>query len=217
MYFNNRVEAGNKLAHLLDKYKGEQCTVVALSDGGVVVGAQIASHLGCALTMLLAEPINAPGEPEAVASINQDGGYSSNAAWSAGQLEEFDMEYHQLFEQIKMERLADMHRLLGREGLISKKMLKGRTVIIASDGLGSGFSIDAAMLYLKTIKLKRLVIVSPVASLNAVDRMHILGDEIFCLGVVDNFMGSNHYYEDNQLPSHETIIDSISSIVDQWK
>ena len=216
MYFNNRVEAGKKLAHLLDKYADELCTVVALSDGGVVIGAQIASKLNCALTMLLAEPINAPGEPEAVASINQDGGYSSNNAWSAGQLEEFDMEYHQLFEQLKMDRLADMHRLLGREGLISKKLLKGRTVIIASDGLGSGFSIDAAMLYLKTIKIKRLVIVSPIASLNAVDRMHILGDEIFCLGVVDNFMGSNHYYEDNQLPSHETIINSIGSIVDQW-
>lgn len=216
MYFNNRVEAGNKLAHLLDKYKNELCSVVALSDGGVVVGAQIASHLNCVLTMLLAEPINAPGEPEAIASINQDGGYSTNAAWSAGQLEEFDMEYRQLFEQVKMERLAEMHRLLGREGLISKKLLSHHTVIIVSDGLGSGFSIDAAMLYLKTVKVKRLIIVSPVASLNAVDRMHILADEIFCLGVVDNFMGSNHYYEDNQLPSHDTIVESIGSIVDQW-
>lgn len=72
------------------------------------------------------------------------------------------------------------------------------------------------MLYLKTVKMKRLVIVSPVASLNAVDRMHILGDEIFCLSVVDNFMGSNHYYEENNLPDHETIVQTIGTVVKQW-
>ncbi len=216
MYFNSRVEAGHKLAQLLAKYKNEQCAVVALSDGGVVVGAQIASTLRCVLTMLLAEPIRAPGEPEAVASINQDGDYSPNNTWSAGQLEEFDMEYHQLFEQLKLDKLGELHRLVGRAGLIDKKLLKGHTVILVSDGLGSGFSIDAAMLYLKTVKMKRLVIVSPVASLNAVDRMHILGDEIFCLSVVDNFMGANHYYEDNHLPSHETIVQTIGTVVKQW-
>lgn len=218
MYFRNRVEAGKQLAGLLTKYKKEPCTVVALSDGSVVVGAQIAAHLKCVITMLLAEPINAPGEPDAVASINQEGGFTQNTAtYSQGQLDELDMEYHQSFEQSKMEKLNEMHRLLGRDDLIRRDLLRHRTVILVSDGLGGGFLLDAAALYFKTMKLKRLIIVTPVASVTAVDRMHIVGDEIFCLGVVDNYMGASHYYEDNQIPDHETIVATIQTMVANWK
>jgi putative phosphoribosyl transferase len=218
MYFRNRVEAGKQLADLLTKYKKEPCTVVALSDGAVVVGAQIAAHLKCVITLLLAEPINAPGEPEAVASINQEGGFTPNtASYSQGQLDELDMEYHQSFELSKLEKLNEMHRLLGREDLIRRDLLKHRTVILVADGLGGAFILDAAALYFKTTKLKRLVIVTPVASVNAVDRMHIVGDEIYCLGVVENYMGASHYYEDNQIPDHETIIATIQTMVATWK
>ena len=40
MYFTNRTEAGDKLADILLKYKGKRCTLVALSDGAVVVAAE---------------------------------------------------------------------------------------------------------------------------------------------------------------------------------
>jgi len=43
MYFKSRVEAGELLAkQITEKYKGNECAVVALNDGGVMVGAQIA-------------------------------------------------------------------------------------------------------------------------------------------------------------------------------
>ncbi|HLB66726.1 MAG TPA: hypothetical protein VJJ78_03995, partial [Candidatus Saccharimonadales bacterium] len=71
MYFASRIEAGQRLARGLANYRYENCAVVALSDGGVVIGAQIAASLHCVLTMLLTEPIKVPGEPEAVGVINQ--------------------------------------------------------------------------------------------------------------------------------------------------
>ncbi|MBC7564962.1 phosphoribosyltransferase, partial [Candidatus Saccharibacteria bacterium] len=56
MYFESREEAGIKLAILLfEKYRYENCAVVSLSDGGVIVGEQIASALHSVLTMLLVE------------------------------------------------------------------------------------------------------------------------------------------------------------------
>lgn len=218
MYFRNRVEAGKQLANLLTKYKKESCAVVAMSDGAVVVGAQIAAHLKCVITLLLAEPINAPGEPEAVASINQEGGYTPNSAsYSQGQLDELEMEYHQSFEQSKREKLNEMHRLIGREDLIRRDLLRHHTVILVADGLGGAFILDAAALFFKTTKLKRLIIATPVANVGAVDRMHLVGDEIYCLGVVENYMGASHYYEDNQIPDHDTIIATIQTIVANWK
>jgi putative phosphoribosyl transferase len=217
MYFRSRVEAGKQLATKLTYLKGEDCAIVALSDGAVVVAAQVAAVLRCVMMMLMAEPIKAPGEPDAVASIDQDGGYTYNSQYSQGQIEEFDMEYHQSFEQQKLERLSGMHRLIGLRGLIRRDLLHGRIVIVVSDGLGSAYSLDAAQAYLKTTKVKRLIIATPIASIGAVDRMHILADEICCLGVTENFMGSNHYYEDNRLPPHDTVIDTIQNVVDQWQ
>ena len=53
MYFESRIHAGQQLAaQLFEKYRYENCAVVALSDGGVMVGEQIAAQLHCVLTML---------------------------------------------------------------------------------------------------------------------------------------------------------------------
>ncbi len=217
MYFTDRVEAGKRLADELALKENKNCTLVALSDGAVVIAAQIAASLECPIAMLLAEPIHAPGEPDAVASISQEGTYSFNSAYSQGQQDEFDMEYHHIFEQQKLEKLSEMHRMLGKNELIRHDMLKGHTVILVADGLGSVVTIDAAVLFLKSIKVKKLIIATPFAAVNVVDRMHILADEIACLNVVENFMGTDHYYENNQLPPHTVIIETIQNMVQNWK
>ncbi len=137
--------------------------------------------------------------------------------YSTGQLEEFDMEYHHYIEQAKLDKLSEMHRLLGNGGLIKRELLKDHTIILVSDGLKSTFSLDAAEDYLKPVRIKHLVVATPLASVSAVDRMHILADEIHCLSVVENYMDTNHYYQDNTLPPHETIITTIQQMVHDWR
>ena len=45
MYFESRSAAGQLLAaQLVEKYRYENCAVVALSEGGVLVGEQIAAE-----------------------------------------------------------------------------------------------------------------------------------------------------------------------------
>jgi len=213
MYFNSRAEAGQQLAKELEKYQDQDCAVIALSDGGAVVGAQIAQSLRCVLMLLLTEPIDIPGEPEPIAVINQDGGFTYNSLYSTGELEELDMDYHHFIEESKVDKLHEMHHLLGRKGLIEKDLLRGQTVMLVSDGLSSGFSLDAAIDYLKTIRVERIIVAVPLATVQAVDRMHILADEIHCLSVVENYISTNHYYEDNSTPRHAEIVEMIENIV----
>lgn len=216
MYFTNRVDAGKLMANSLLKYKDENCTIVALSEGAVVIALQVASQLECPITMLLTEPIEAPGESEAVANLDQEGGYSFNSDYSTGERDELNMEYHHLFEQKKLEKMTKMHRLIGHHELINKKLLKKHTIILVADGLGSVSKLDSAVLFLKAIKVKKLVIATPFASVDVVDRMHILADEILCLSVLQNFLGVNHYYEDNKIPDHDIIISIVQNIVNNW-
>ncbi len=218
MYFQSRVEAGQLLAkQIIPKYKAKDCAVIALNDGGVMVGAQIALELKCVLTLLLTETITLPRENDAVAGISQDGSFSYNQRYSQGELDEFVGEYYHLIEQEKMEKMQNLHRLSGRSGLIRKDLLRDRNVILVTDGLVDGFSLDIAMQYLKTIRTQRLIVATPLASVKAVDRMHIMADEIFCLSVLEDYIETNHYYETQDVPPHDKVIKTVEEIVTHWK
>jgi predicted phosphoribosyltransferase len=218
MYFESRADAGKKLAaEISKKYQGQQCAVVALSDGGVMVGAQIAMQLHSVLTMLLSEAIELPREAEALAGITQEGAFAYNKAFSPGELEDFIGEYHSYIEQEKMQKMQEMHRLVGRGGLIRKDLLKDHNIILVSDGLSNGFSLDIANEFLKPIHYTKLIIATPLASVQAVDRMHILADEIFCLSVVEGYISTDHYYDKQDVPDHELVIKTIENIVSHWK
>ncbi|HUB94085.1 MAG TPA: phosphoribosyltransferase family protein [Verrucomicrobiae bacterium] len=216
-YFPNRKIAGDLIAYKLAKYRYDDCAVVALSDGAVVVGARIAAWLHCPLTMLLTEPIRLQGERDVLAEIDHTGDVTFNDMYSVGELEELEGENFNYIEQQKLEKIFTMNRLLGQGGVISPKLLRGRHIIVVSDGLSNGLSMRAAAEYLKPIKTHRLIMVTPFASVNAVDQMHILADEIVCLNVLDEVISIDHYYDDNRLPEHQKIVQIIEDIVLHWE
>jgi len=218
MYFESRSQAGAKLASvLLEKYRYENCAVVALSDGAVIVGEQIAAALHSVLTMLLMQEIEIPGENLSFGGISQDGKFTFNGMFSAGEIEEYTNEYFGYLEEKKREAFQALNRLLGDGGLIDHDLLRDHTVILVSDGLENGASLDIAADFLKPIRIKRLVIAAPVASVQAIDRLHTLADELHILDVRENFMGADHYYDENTIPSHEETIAKINNIVLNWR
>lgn len=204
-------------SRLNSKYRYENCTVVAINDGGVMVGAQIAAELHCVLTMLLVEEINLPREPEAIGGILQDGTFSYNKALSQGEIDEMAGENFQFIEQEKFQKLHHMHELLGSGGLISRELLRGHNIILVSDGFKTSFGLEMALEFLKPIDYEKLIIAAPLASVNAIDRMHIAADEICCLSVVENYMDTDHYYDKHDVPDHDTVIKTIENIILKWR
>ena len=218
MYFESRAQAGTRLAALLlDKYRYENCAVVALSDGAVLVGEEVAAALHCVLTLLLIEDIQVPGESLSFGGVSENGGFTYNGMFSAGEIEEYASEFHGYLDEKKREAFQNINRLLGDGGLIDKTMLLDRTVILVADGLDNGASIDVAMDFLKPVRTQRVVVATPVASIPAVDKLHMTADEIHILDVKENFMGTDHYYTDNVIPSHEETVAKINQIVLNWR
>jgi predicted phosphoribosyltransferase len=113
--------------------------------------------------------------------------------------------------------MSEMHRLVGKGGLIRKDLLAGHNVILISDGLKDGFLLDVAMEYLKPIHVERVIMVAPFVSVAAVDRMHVLADEICCLNVIEDYISTDHYYDQDDVPSHEIVIKTVKEIVDHWQ
>ena len=167
MYFESRSQAGAILAdQVLEKYRYENCAVVAIGEGGVLIGEQIAVKLHCVLMMLLSEGIEIPGESLSIGAMSQSGQFTYNSQFSDGEINEYTSEFHGYLEEKKREAHQKMNRLLGDGGIIDKDM--------------------------------------------TVDEMHILD-------VKENFMGLNHYYEDNILPSKEETIAKINQVILNWK
>ena len=218
MYFENREQAGQFLAaELLEKYRYEDCTVVALSDGAVVVGEQIAESLHCLLTMLLVEEIEVPGEGVSFGGVSQNGNFTYNSTFSNGEIDEYNSEYHGYLEEQKRQAFQKLNRLLGDGGFIDNDMLRDRVVIIVADGLDKGSALDSAIDFLKPIRTKRLVVATPVSTVQMVDKIHVLADELHVLDVKENFMGTEHYYNQNIIPSHDETIAKINQIVLNWR
>lgn len=217
MYFASRAEAGYRLALQLLPYRYENCVVVALSDGGVQVGRQIAASLHATLTMLLIEQIDVPGEGVNFGTVNQSGRFTYNGMFSPGEIEEYYSEFHGYLEDQQRQKFQKINRLLGYGGLVNEGILKEQYVILVSDGLATGASLDAAANFLKPVKVKRLIMAVPIASVTAVDRMHVLADELHVLAVTDNFMGTDHYYDVNDVPSHEEVVKTLNDAILEWR
>ncbi len=216
MYFQSRAQAGRLLAKKLEPYTPKNCVVVALNRGAVIVGAQIAMQLHANLVLLLTENITLPGLNDSFAALNTNNMMTYNKAFYSGEVEELTSEYYHFIEQQRMEKLHKLHALLGAEGEIKPELLNRHIIILVSDGLATGFSLDVAMDYLKTIRSRSIVVASPIASVAAVDRMHLVGDDVVCLDIRENYFTTDHYYEDNTLPDTESLFKIIKNISLSW-
>jgi putative phosphoribosyl transferase len=217
MYFKNREEAGTKLVPKLSKYKTDNCAVVALTPGAVLVGSQISERLHANLMLILSENIKIPGEPEPFAGITSDNSITYNSFYSIGEIEEFDLDYYPYIEMERMNKLHNLHLLLGKTGEIKKDRLRHHHVILVSDGLNNGFSLSVATNYLKTINYKKLIVVSSFATPEAYDKMRLVADDAVCLNLVDNYLGVNHYYDDNAIPEIKDLLELSDNIAMRWR
>ncbi|MCA9344994.1 hypothetical protein KC871_00030 [Candidatus Saccharibacteria bacterium] len=215
-YFQSRAQAGAIIAQYAQKYRYEDTIVLALSPGAVLVGAELARNLHSLIAMLLTKDIYLPDGRTMVGIINEQGGFIHNNSFSTGEIEEFESEYRNHIEQAKRESIHNMHVVLGQGGEISPSYFRNRVVIAVTDGALSGTSFDMVYDFLKAIHYKKLVMATPVASVDAVDKMHVLADDLICLSAKENLFDINHYYEDNTLPDKQQTLQLLNDIILQW-
>lgn len=218
MYFESRFQAGQVLAQqLYERYRYENCAIMSLTDGGVLVAEPIAAALHCVVTLLVTEDIAIPGEGMSFGSVSQIGDFTYNSMLSQGEIDGYTSEFHGYLAEQKREAFQKINRLVGDGGTVDRDLLRDRTVILISDGFGDNASLDAALDFLKPIRIQRLVVAGPTASVKSVDALHVTADELHILDVKANFMGVDHYYENNEVPSHEDTVARINQIILNWQ
>jgi predicted phosphoribosyltransferase len=161
MLFHNRVQAGEKLALELRSLGLPDPFVLAIPRGGVPVGSAVAKALGSPFDVIPLIKIPIPWSPEAsYGTIAVDGTMALNMPL-IHRLELSERETEMAARKVlqEVERRAHLYR--NDKPFPS---LEQKSVIIIDDGLGSGYSMLAAVDFVKKRNPRVITAASPIAS-----------------------------------------------------
>ncbi len=215
-YFKDRKEAGKLLAKQMKDYQRQNCAVVALSEGGVQVGAEIAKAIHASLFLLTIEDVILPRELEPLAAMSSAGTFTFNHSLSSADLEEITSDSRPVIDQLRLETFQKLNRIVSKDGVIDKRLLKRHIIIVVSDGIANGLSLDVAADFLKPILSKQIVVATPLCNPGAIDRIRMMTTDFYYLAIIESDFPLKHYYEENELPGHEEIIDTMKNISLSW-
>lgn len=198
MQFRNRIDAGKQLAQKLMRYK-EKAVVLAIPRGGLEVGRAVADALHCPLDCVFSKKIPLPFEEEvAIGAVTLTSEVVDEEA-----VKKFGVGTGYLEAQ-KRQLVATLNVLdeSYRENF-SCVPLAGRVVILVDDGIATGETTRAAVLYLREQKVKKIVLAVPVAPLDTWEKLKQIVDEAVCLLIPKDFMAIGQFYQSFPQLSHE--------------
>lgn len=201
--FDDRADAGRRLAERLSGERAAGLLVLGLPRGGVPVASEVARALGAELDVLVARKVAAPDEPELGIGAIAEGGVRvlDEARAAASGLDDAMLEELFAREDAELGRRARLYRA-GRP----QPPLAGRPVIVVDDGLASGVSAMAALRAARAGGPARLVLAVPVGDPGTVRRLASEADEVVCLEAPPGFAAVGSWYRDFSPTPDEMVV-----------
>lgn len=201
--FLNRVDAGKQLAAALIKYQDSSPIILAVSDGGVPVGVEIAKRLQAQFSLIIVQKLPYPGDNNyEIGALAEDNSmFLLPAAASTLTLE--------MIKSIVAEQRKEITR--------RKKILRNgqplpninqKVVILVCDGIALGSVIYAAIYLCRKNNPGKLVVASPVSSPEVARSLTELSDvhETIILKEPKFFQQVSEVYEDwQEIPEYEVL------------
>jgi putative phosphoribosyl transferase len=204
--FADRSEAGRALAQRLLRFKDERPVVLALPRCGVPVGFEVACALDAPLDLVLVRKIGAPFQPEVAVGAVVDGGRPETIV-NQEMIREFQIPQTYIAKesarQLKeIERRRELY-LAGR----TRAPVERRTAIVVDDGVATGVAMKAALHATRQARPQRLVLATPVAPPDMIERLRAQVHEIVCLATPRLFGAIGAFYEDFRQVGDDEVVD----------
>lgn len=189
--FADRIDAGQRLARRLSRFRGTAGVVLALPRGGVPVAAVVARALGLPLDLVFVRKIGVPGHREtAVAAIAGPDG--EELVINADVAQAVGLDDARIAALAEAERV-ELRRRRAAYGAPSLP-LSGRTAILVDDGIATGATVRAAAQAVRRQRPAHLVLAVPVAASQALADLRASFDEIVCLETPEPFIAVGAHY-----------------------
>ncbi len=207
--FQDRKDAGERLARALESYRGTPgLLVLAIPRGGTEIGYEIARHLGADFDLLICRKLPYPFNPESgFGAIAEDGTIYINPRASIPMSE---AEVLEIIRQQQEEIRRRIEVLRGGRPLPSQQ---GRTVILTDDGIAMGSTMHAAVEMCRKAGAARIVVAVPVAGPYAVAEFSRLADDLVVLESPPDFHAVAQVYRHWYDVSDEEVLE----IMERWR
>ncbi|MCJ7763981.1 MAG: phosphoribosyl transferase [Dehalococcoidales bacterium] len=173
--FENRYDAGRQLATKLGEYKNQPVIILAIPNGGVPVGLQVALALNADLDLIISRKIPIPLSPEGgFGAVADDGTIILNQEV----LKKINLNEQQMNYQVSKVRNDIQQRSLLYRGSRPISIVSGKTVIVIDDGLASGYTMLAALESVRRRQPKQVIAAVPAASATAVKQVEKIADRV---------------------------------------
>jgi putative phosphoribosyl transferase len=203
MLFDDRADAGRQLAERLARYADERPVVFALPRGGVPVGAEVSRSLDAPLEIVVSRKLGAPDQPEFGIGAVAPGGVRviNDRAVRVLGIEEEYLDWVSARESAEVARRLQLFR-----GDRPYPDLDGRTAILVDDGLATGVTARAALLALRHLQPRRLVLAVPVCAPQTAELLRSEADDLICLLAPANLEAVGLWYRNfEQVPDEEVM------------
>ncbi len=189
--YKDRLAAGEALAEELKQFSLEDVYVLAVPRGGVVVAVPVARLYGTSMQALIARKVGHPQNREfAVGAVMPDG----SAVYDGEALQTYRVTREYLEETVAKEYAELRRRMLLYTGSEEPPNVAGKTVIVVDDGMATGYTIRAAIGWLKKQKPQKIVVAVPVAPPEVVYKLEREVDLVICPLQPEVFMSVGSFY-----------------------
>lgn len=182
--FADRADAGRRLAAKLFDYEGQEVYLFAIPAGGVPVGAEIARALKVPLDLVIVRKIQLPWTTEAGFGALDPAG---KAVLNEELLRGLPLSPQEIEAQLQKTLAALRQREARLRGGRPYPDLAGRPTIIVDDGLASGYTMRAAIKFLKSRNAGEIIVAVPTGSAGTVQGLLPLVTILVCLNVRGGF------------------------------
>jgi len=190
--FLDRMDAGEKLADSLYKFKDEDVIVLAVPRGGLAIAYDTIKRFGLKWDLIIPRKIGAPHNKEfAIGAVSVDGSYFLNKEYV--KMLGISQDY---IEKEVLEQISEIKRRMKEyRGKDTFPEVKDKTVIIIDDGIATGFTILAVIKAVKKQGAKKIILAIPVGPRETIEEFKEIVDEVICLYIPEKFYAVGSYYE----------------------
>lgn len=203
--FEDRADAGRRLAQAVAAEAPPEPLIMALPRGGVPVAFEIAMHLHAPLEVLIVRKIGAPGHQEFGLGALVDGEEAELVLnREAVRLVRPPRGY--LAAETERQRAEIARRRILYLGDREPLSPRDRNVVLVDDGIATGGTIRAAIEALRRAGVRSLLLAVPVAPASAIARLRSSVDSIVCLSTPAFFRAVGLHYRDFEQTSDAEVM-----------
>ncbi len=189
--FEDRIDAGERLAKKLREYHNDKNAVIlGIPRGGVVVASIVSKNLNLPLDIIVIKKIGLPEQEEF--AIGATGPKISHI--DEEKVEEYNVSKKFISEELKLKQKEAKKRydflFEGR----TPKSLKNKKVILIDDGIATGETMKLAVQIVKKNSPRKVIVAIPVASKQALERLD--ADKIVCITKPRDLSAVGEFYTD---------------------